>query len=158
MKDIIESKGGELVYEMLVSSAVLESAVSIKEIDPGNRISFLPKDTFNAGVTYMLIEQGHDVPVDNCGHHGGISMGYVNTKGYGDLQILLDINDLYVFNYTKQNIQLDYGRCYKETMQNWLNAFATIVNSSKSLRKKRMKVKDEYKVTTYKNDISYYDF
>ena len=89
----------------------------------------------------MLIEQGHDIPVDNCGHQGGISMGYVNTKGYGDLQILLDINDLYVFNYTKQNIQLDYGRCYKETMQNWLNAFATIVNSSKSLRKKRMKVK-----------------
>ena len=65
MKDIIESKGGKLVYEMLVSSAVLESAVSIKEIDPGDRISFLPKDTFNAGVTYMLIEQGHDIPVDN---------------------------------------------------------------------------------------------
>lgn len=43
MKDIIESKGGKLVYEMLVSSAVLESAVSIKEIDPGDRISFYQK-------------------------------------------------------------------------------------------------------------------
>jgi hypothetical protein len=158
MKDIIQSKGGKAVYEMLVSSAVLESAVSIKEIDPGNSISFLPKDTFNAGVTHMLIEQGHDLPVDNCGHYGGVTMGYVNTKGYGDLQIILDFNDLFVFNYTKQNVQLDYGRCYRETMENWLYAFATILNSNKSLRKKRMKVKDEYKVTTYKNDISYHDF
>ncbi len=61
-----------------------------------------------------------------------------------------------MFEYTKQEVQLDYGRVPKETMQGWLDAFASVLNSSKSLKKTRMKVKDEFKDTYYQSDTSFY--
>tara|TARA_R110002020_G_scaffold91245_11_gene221801 strand:- start:1385 stop:1891 length:507 start_codon:yes stop_codon:yes gene_type:complete len=157
MKDVIKSKGARAAYDLLVSSAIIESAISVKEIDPGDKIGFLPENSkFDYGVNALLKEQGYEIPTDNCGHYGGIHMGYANTKGYGTLEILLDFNDLFVFNYTKQDVQLDYGRVYYDTMSGWLEAFSTILNSSKSLRKKRMEIKKEYKDETYQNDISFY--
>lgn len=160
MKEVISSKGSKVVYDLLVSCNILESCVSLKEIDPSDSIGFIPKDAvtrpFNTGVTQMLNEQGYEIPTVDGGHHGGMRMGYVNTKGYGEVEILLDFNEYFVFEYTKQEVQLDYGRVPKETMQGWLNAFVSVLNSSKSLKKTRMKVKDEFKDTYYQSDTSFY--
>jgi len=156
MKDVIKSKGAIAVYDLLVSCAILESATSLKEIDPGDTISWLPDDGFENETTWLMNNAMFEIPTGDCPHWGGMHMGYVNTKGYGTLEILLDFNDLFVFNYTKQGVQLDYGRAFYDSMNGWLMETASILNSSKSLKKKRMTIKKEYKNKTYKNDISFY--
>ena len=47
MKEVIKSKGAIAVYDLLVSCAILESATSLKEIDPGDSISWLPDKGFD---------------------------------------------------------------------------------------------------------------
>tara|TARA_B100000927_G_scaffold229856_1_gene189756 strand:+ start:7958 stop:8434 length:477 start_codon:yes stop_codon:yes gene_type:complete len=156
MKEVIKSKGAIAVYDLLVSCAILESATSLKEIDPGDSISWLPDKGFDNETTFLMSDGLFEIPTGDSPHWGGMHMGYVNSKGYGTLEILLDFNDLYVFNYTKQGVQIDYGRAVNYVMNEWLMNTSSILNSSKSLKKKRMEVKKEYKDNTYKNDISFY--
>ena len=57
MKEVIKSKGAIAVYDLLVSCAILESATSLKEIDPGDSISWLPDKGFDNETTFLMIEE-----------------------------------------------------------------------------------------------------
>jgi len=146
MKEVIESKGSKVVYDLLLSSNILESCVSVKEIPASDSIGFFPDDTCsNSAITSMIQEKGLEIPTDDCGHYGGIRVGFLNSKGYGELEVLLDFNDLFVYEYKNREVQIDYGRVYKEHMTIYINSLADILNSSKALKGKRMEVDESYK-------------
>ena len=145
MKDVLKTKGGQAAWDLLhMSDGILEAITYCEEIEPADRIGFFPGDTTEHNSLYRnVIKLEPNIPTKDCPHYGGVKVEIVTSKGVGYIDLLLDFNDLFSYQYVQRGVQLDYGRFYRGEMHAYLSAVASVLNSPKALKERKLIKKEE---------------
>tara|TARA_R100001460_G_scaffold74118_4_gene115161 strand:- start:1856 stop:2293 length:438 start_codon:yes stop_codon:yes gene_type:complete len=145
MKEVLKTKGGIAAWDLLnMSNSILEAITYCEEIEPGDRIGFFPNDTIEHNSLYQQIKKLEpNFPTKDCPHHGGVKVEIVTSKGVGYIDLLLDMNDLFSYQYVQRGVQLDYGRFYRGEMHAYLVAVSRVLNSPKALKERKLIKKEE---------------
>lgn len=145
MKQVLQSKGANNVWNMLDEcESFLEAIFHVEEVEEQDSIGFFPNNTVEDVdlVKYMLKHEPH-FPTGETPHYGGVKVGIVTGKGIGELTILHDMNDLFSYQFTQREVQLDYGRMYRADMIEYVSSISRILNTPKALKGRKLIKKDE---------------
>lgn len=144
MKEVLKSKGAHAVWDLMDEcNGFLEAITYTEEIDEGPKIGFFPNDTVEDNDLLMeLMKLEPNFPTSDCPHYGGVKVEIVTAKGVGYLTVLLDMNDLFSYEYVQRGVQLDYGRFYRGDMQEYLSMLANVLNSPRALKLRKLIKKD----------------
>ena len=145
MKDVLKTKGGQAAWELMnMADGILEAITYCEEIEPSDRIGFFPDDTIENTSLYIQINKHEPhFPTKDCPHYGGVKVEIVTSKGVGYIDLLLDYNDLFSYQYIQRGVQLDYGRLYRDGMHTYLVALSKVLNSPKALKERKLFKKEE---------------
>jgi len=145
MKDILKTKGGIASWDLMdTCDGFLEAITYCEEIEESDRVGFFPNDTVEDNSLYQqLYKLEPHFPTKDCPHYGGVKVEIVTAKGVGYLSVLLDMNDLFSYQYVQRGVQLDYGRFYRADMHEYLTSLSKVLNSPKALKERKLFKKEE---------------
>lgn len=145
MQDLLKTKGGIAVWDLMdICNGFLEAITYCEEIQEAERIGFFPNDTIEDSSLYREIAKHEPhIPTKDCPHYGGVKVEIVTAKGVGELHVLLDMNDLFSYQYVQRGVQLDYGRLFRADMFVYITELAKVLNSPKALKERKLYKKEE---------------
>jgi hypothetical protein len=140
MKELLKTKGGHAVWDLMDEcNGFLEAITYAEEVDEADKIGFFPNDTVEEHDLLMeLMKLEPYFPTSDCPHYGGVKVEIVTAKGVGSLTVLLDMNDLFSYQYVQRDVQLDYGRFYRGDMQEYLTMLSNVLNSPRALKLRKL--------------------
>jgi|TARA_B100001250_G_scaffold56950_1_gene44080 hypothetical protein len=145
MKQVLKSRGAKNVWNLLdESESFLEAITYSEEIEEQNTIKFFPNNTCEDSDLVKYIKRSEpNFPTDDISHYGGVKVGIVTAKGTGEVTVVHDMYDLFAYQYTQREVQIDYGRLHRCDMKEYISSIARILNTPKALKGRKLIKKDE---------------
>jgi len=117
MKDLLETKGGIAVYDMLLESKskLIQINTKITELGPKQEVDLFPPESMAGTWTEKRMNDNYPGmyidPVSALGgYYGGIRIEWIGSEGEAYFDIVLTLSDFFAFTFNYRNVKaLDYG-------------------------------------------------
>lgn len=147
MKEVLETKGGIAVYDMLLESKtkLVQISTQITELEPKDHMDLFPPSSMAGSWTEKRMNDNYpglyiDAVTAAGGYSGGIRCQWIGSEGEAYLDIVLTLSDLFAFTFNYRNVKgLDFGMLDRIDMKAYVKTAGESVQTNVKTKTTRHK-------------------